>query len=584
MNITPETKKLLILFGLQSSERYIIPEYQRNYSWKNQQIDTLFSDILEEELGYYVGNLLLINYNNDTFDVIDGQQRLTTISLFLLAIYEKLNDFGSEIPEKDKEDLYSVKRDIKRMLFNSKNEQRVTLLDKDNNIWTSLLTVLTNSSAGKYGKWSFYKRYKYIKESLVEKLETHQDVLDFFNKLINLELLSIKVNNISDAYKAFSSLNSKGLPLTQLDLLKVEYLRSANEYHKVKPHLKWDELMSVFQYEDDGEYDSRDIQKFLLDNYDTFEAKGFSSITKSQIINKYQSFFKSPDYINVLIKNSKYFTRIIKPSDDNEINKKLLMLNKLDGSQSYPLIMFMLDKNYEDAFISAILDNLIVFFLRRNVCQKPKASNIRAKILEIIRKISIIPQDNYEGIFNEITNTLKHMSESDEYFIKQLAEEPIYDIHSNSARHILINIERANNKTFNKENPDTFDEKDQKNNYIWTLEHILPKGKNMPPVWEEELKPLPEDIDIESILAMNVHLLGNLTLTGYNPELSNKSFNDKKFLTDGNGNPIGLQNRLFLNRYVVKTDKWNLDEINNRSSDLANEACRIYQFKSWKKS
>ena len=106
MKITPETKKVYELFPIQGKRCYAIPTYQRNYSWKNEQIEQLFTDVLEEGRGYYIGNLLVTDSSDkDAFDVIDGQQRLTTISLFYLAMAHELKEYKRQPSIKDDEDL-----------------------------------------------------------------------------------------------------------------------------------------------------------------------------------------------------------------------------------------------------------------------------------------------------------------------------------------------------------------------------------------------------------------------------------------------------------------------------------------------
>jgi uncharacterized protein with ParB-like and HNH nuclease domain len=97
MNISPETKKISEIFSIEGMQKYRIPIYQRNYSWGLKQIETLIDDIKgEEELGYYIGNLLITETSSKFLEVVDGQQRLTTIALLFLAIYEHSNSFGVE--------------------------------------------------------------------------------------------------------------------------------------------------------------------------------------------------------------------------------------------------------------------------------------------------------------------------------------------------------------------------------------------------------------------------------------------------------------------------------------------------------
>ena len=96
MQIDPTLKPISEIFPIEGKDKYIIPPYQHNYTWKNENVEELFNDILNEEEGYYIGNLLVINSKN-AFDVVDGQQRLTTLSLYFLAIFEYLTEKSTEI-------------------------------------------------------------------------------------------------------------------------------------------------------------------------------------------------------------------------------------------------------------------------------------------------------------------------------------------------------------------------------------------------------------------------------------------------------------------------------------------------------
>lgn len=166
MQISSESKNLAELLPITGNIGYVIPEYQRNYSWREEQIEQLFNDIATEDPGYYVGNLLITNHGDSTdlCDVIDGQQRLTTLSLFLLAIWECLNNWSASLPEGESlpnnviEDMAGLKRDIKRQLLNENTKQpRICLLETDREIYNAMLGVMTGKPQGKWGNRSLPK-------------------------------------------------------------------------------------------------------------------------------------------------------------------------------------------------------------------------------------------------------------------------------------------------------------------------------------------------------------------------------------------------------------------------------------------
>lgn len=296
LEISPEKKTFADLLQITSNRVYSIPVYQRNYSWKTDQIETLFNDIKDEDSGYYIGNLL-VTTEDDSINIIDGQQRITTLSLLLLGILEKVTkliNIKNETNNTDNmEDLYHTKIIIKKqLLVPDKNNLRLKLLDKDHEIWADLVhSIVSDDEPGKWGKYSFYKNYKYIQEKLFQDF-THKDISDFYNKLNNVVLLQISVSDLSDAYQVFASLNSKGMPLTPLDLLKNVFLSNQGDIKK------WDELRAIFSYNED--INSGKMTQFVLNNYDAFEnMTTSSSITKGKLVKLYTKVFKSKNYVDI---------------------------------------------------------------------------------------------------------------------------------------------------------------------------------------------------------------------------------------------------------------------------------------------
>jgi uncharacterized protein with ParB-like and HNH nuclease domain len=171
MNISPETKKISEIFSIEGSQKYKIPIYQRNYSWGTKQIETLIDDINKEENKVIIfGNLLITETNKTFLEVVDGQQRLTTIALILLAIYDYSNEFGDEFNM----DKGALQNDIRRKLLinGSLSQQRYELLETDNVIFKDLLKTLVDQSPRKWGNRKFYKRYKETLDKLKDEFIT----------------------------------------------------------------------------------------------------------------------------------------------------------------------------------------------------------------------------------------------------------------------------------------------------------------------------------------------------------------------------------------------------------------------------
>jgi len=306
------------------------------------------------------------------------------------------------------------------------------------------------------------------------------------------------------------------------------------------------------------------------------------------------------------LKDRSHWFDFIKDSDAkvivySEVKKLVYNLTFLDPTQSFPLLFLLFVKQNElqlnkDHFIQ-LLNNIISFFVRRNITLKPKASNVRSIFINLNRDIL---EKGLKGdtIVQLVKAVLIKESVSDQILTQTLMEEGIYDKSSSLTRFLLVDIERkleTKNKLegksafFTKANPDTLDEfipsPNGKNPKLrWTIEHILPEGNKLPNHWEVMISPT--DLSKARVLQEeNVHKLGNLTLTPYNSELGQKSFIEKKDKKDSS-NFVGLRLQLALNETIpnrqisenidTKTS-WTVDDINRRTNELAQLILSFYK-------
>lgn len=622
MKLYPESKKIHELFPISGNIEYHIPIYQRSYSWKNENIETLFNDIDNENEGYYIGNLLITphfnDYNSqgivrDAFDIVDGQQRLTTIALFHLAIFEILSEKINLIEDKNieiYEDCISIKRDIKRQLIKKDNTPRLHILEDDQKIFNDLLEVLEgNSDYKQHRNRIFGKRYSFIKDVFYDEFFNKESktkesgltgLLGFYDKLKEVEILKIEVSDLTDAFSIFTSFNAKGLPLTLIDLLKSYYLRNAQVIFGPEKALnKWYKLIEIF-YDKNDEPISMLVTQFLQNFYDTFESTGTSSITKSQALREYERLFaaKGANYIDILINVGQIFSSFTNKIDDNEFTKvysdeireKLMTLNQLESSSLYPILLFIL-RNLKDGKINKnsvteVLDYCINYFVRRNIVLKPKSSNLRAKVLQSVRILEKSDDLNEEAL-QVIKDNLNSIAANDEEFKSSLRGD-IYEISKTTTRIILSNIESSNGNYFNKQNRNNLNDRDNKGNYIWTLEHIMPQSENLSDSWKDFIS---EGVELteEKILQRhreNVHKIGNLTLTGYNSEMSNKDFIEKlNYKDQKTAEYVGLKTPLFINESIFKNStnnedaKWTISDIENRTKYISGLVIKQYPIK-----
>ena len=585
MKIHSIDQKVSQIFSLEGTDVYRIPSYQRRYSWKTEQLETLIDDIEQEEIGYYIGNLLTTSKRDGVIDIVDGQQRLTTIALIFLGIYEVMRSFGEKYDFKKGRYMSNIQD---KLIFEGTEKQRYQLLPKDNDTFKELLLILSGEYPSRLGNLRFFKRYKEIVEKLSEF--SFEKLIEFYDKVNNLQFLVITVDGLNDAYSIFSALNSKGLKLTLIDLLKNEYLRTATSGGLAEDDAvaRWNKFVEIFSEQDLNE---SEVTQFLLNNYDGLESSSNSSTTKGKALPHYVSLFdkqKHP-YLDILGKRAEWFLYLKHQRSDKHhdsiVNKLVRELVHLDASQSFPLLLLLFSENrvqISDNDLRKILNVIKKFFVIRNVTLRPKASNIRSAFMLINREIQDLELKG-EGVVNFINNELVKIVDSNEEFRNQLIHSDLYDRTYDTTRFILITLERIHGSYFDgKANPDRLDEYKSKSVPHWSIEHILPQGDSLPAHWLEELNISAEDSD--QIIEENVHRLGNLTLTPYNPELGQMSFIRKRDFQI-KGNYLGLKLDLHLNKSISpdgdisNITKWTINDIDRRSRTLADEVVTIFGLK-----
>lgn len=596
-----------------------IPPFKHRYCWKTDQIDQLFADIRYEDENYYVGNLLVVPHEqqgknvSDAYDVIDGQQRLTTVSLFLLAIWQRAEEISNDknTSKADVKKTATIQYDIERRLIpnhsEGDSEPRLHLLEEDDTVYRSLLRVLDGNEPGRNGRTAFAKRYGYIRKLFgADAFPTISELDKFYEKLLKVTILRIHVPDITDAFNVFSSMNSKGLPLTLVDLLKAEFISDAGTYLDRKAEETTEQWMTLSEtLSRDGEPDTTITTQFLLNNWDAFESEDNRSITKGSALKLYRGrirqFYsvKRSDYLSILQERASIYAQILclpnHEYPDQNIAKRLKALVQLESTQSYPLLMELLEDSSLELgdILPQILDYLIAFYVRRNITLVPKSSNIRARIIRLTRELK---QHKYTGeaVLNLIRNGegeiqgLNTISVDDNVLRTTLCTQGIYDKNKATTRFILIDLERRlpGEGIVSKARPDTFDDfvKDSTKQRRWSIEHILPEG-NLPDTWNNAISPDNPD-QAKEIQAECVHLIGNLTLTPYNSELGQRTFDEKKRYKDPTSSDItGLAMPLKINASIPDVDDgetleskttWTADDIKRRSAWFADQIAQLY--------
>lgn len=633
--VTAQVSSSYDIFNDEKLALYNIPNYQRPYSWEEANINDFLNDIYSENDGYYIGNILFIKKSNVeyshniTYEVVDGQQRITSLALIYLAISYSFFSFLPNASHSVSRNIYTKQDRIKCKLAttdhsNTVIKHKLNLLKKDNEVYSTIFSFIysdntfdentniieyisNNISCDK--RRLMWKRFIDILEWINENCYTYDDLVVLYDKLNYLKFVIITCNDLGDAFTIFSSINAKGLPLTLIDLIKVKYLSTVGnlESNLIKEYEdKWTELLDIFG-ESEKDSNHNKVIQFLQNYYDTFIGTTATSITKKGALKGYEKVFvrKGADFIDELIKHARIFVDIInseyivnKQVQPNVVNDPYVLrvlseLYRMESSSIYPFLMFLLDMYHRDLFPQSNLLNILytikAFYVKRNITLKPKASNIRSRVLETIRILQNSCDINL--IVSTISKLLNEISVSDEQFKLDLCE-PIYSkSNSKTLRIILIDLSRKyNDGYFSKSREDTLDyyisEYKGRSLYRWTIEHILPYGK-LNADWIQSIgngdKILAEDLQDKY-----KNKLGNLTLTPYNSEMSNNSFiNKRDYYNENKSEYEGLRTGLFLNESIADQDEdistkdmWTVDDIDRRTEILANLIVDLYKINS----
>lgn len=603
------------VFSITSDKVYRIPKYQREYTWGIKEWDALFNDVMENDDGYFLGSYICVNSGtlNGTFlELIDGQQRFSTITLLLSALFSKLTNHKNEMDEDDLTDLSNLRNELanKKQRFTSEGKkvieyhqrllmQKQNSNDEDYTYILSEIGIITTVKAkpNNFGNRRIAKAYRHFSKLIddeVAKIRNDHSNLDETSALFQIVhkfeaavLVGIEVDTNKDAYILFESLNHRGVPLSALDLIKNSLISQAESVGDAdNVYEQWKQILNFV-----GQDDYATQERFFRQYYNAFRDElnlpynstdkkyylGYLA-TRTTLLDIYEKMIKK-DYHSLLSdlyeKASKYAIIVNNTDLEYTYTTSLQNLERISGAPSYILLMYLLakqtDLNLKDEHIKEIVDTLIIFFVRRNLTDIPNTRKLTQLFINIISEVKSMESNE---IVLKVREMLKTVSATDDVFEEKL-RGPIYDENPEATRFILCNIE-AKHQT--KEIYSDLWSRDSSKKYIWTIEHIFPEGENIPQEWIDMIADGDKD-KAKQIRAEYVHKLGNLTITGYNPSLSNMSFEHKKDRkSKDKTKDIGYKNGLFLNRDVIYEDVWTVEKINARTDKIVGMLMNMYNW------
>lgn len=545
-----------------SKKRFIIPVYQRNYDWKIENCKQLYDDLIQviknNSKTHFFGSIVSVyepSGRNTEFLIIDGQQRLTTMSLLFLAMYNLLEEkiiisedesLKDQIYEDFLVDKYQPQE--KRMKLKPiKNDQKAfskLFNSKDDYIKDSNLTI----------------NYSYFYER-IQKQEITIDEL--FDAICRLEIINITLNNEDNPQLIFESLNSTGLDLSEGDKIRNYILMGLPKQKQDEYYEKyWNCIEKCTKY---------DVSSFIRD-YLSVKQLVIPSQKKVYInFKKYveDSSLKIIEILEDLLSYAKRYNILLcGKTSSKELNSCINRLNRLETTVTRPFFLEVLrlyDENQinlnEVAEAFSITES---YLFRRTICDLP--TNALNKIFLLLNREIM----RYDGTDSNYIEKLKFALLSkkdrarfpnDDDFSLMFTEKPIYQMNSKNKIYILERLE----------NFGTLEDKDIYRHYDegeYSIEHIMPQ--HLTPAWIKELGDSYEEIHDTWL-----HRIANLTLTAYNSKYSNSTFVEKKTMKNG-FEDSGIR----LNTYVSKKDKWTLAELRDRNDYLLKRALDIWAFPS----
>ncbi len=542
--------------------QFVIPVYQRNYDWSTGQCKQLLDDILEvgtnkKMNAHFIGSLVYVHDDVYTasrikeLTVIDGQQRLTTLTLIylvLLSLAKELKDEGlvNEITE-----TYLINK------F-AQEEEKLKLRPTDNND-NALKYLLRSDENEEYNVFSkLIDNFNYFNGRITE--ENYKVVLTGLSKLMFVEISLDREKD--DPQRIFESINSTGLELSQADLIRNYILMGLNRrdqdkiyqnYWEVIERLAKDETLNVSRVSD-----------FIRD-YLTLENKNIPN--KGKVYLEFKSKYPTSTLENLETVLSgikslvKHYNKLINPKNetDKDIRTQLDYINRLEISVAYPFLM----KVYED-YANSIIDKQIFVSVLNLVQSYTWRRFILGLPTHALNKIfmSLYDKVEKENYLFSVQKSLLQRSGVQRFprnseTMNALKEKDVYTIKSKNRTYLLERLENFENKE-----PVLID-----GNEDITIEHIFPQ--NPDPKWKIELG----NADYNFIKENYLNTIGNLTLSGNNGKLGNKPFKEKRDLEN-----VGYKDsRLWLNKYLSITEKWDKVEIERRFDLISERFLKIWE-------
>lgn len=543
--------------------QFVIPVYQRNYDWSTSQCKQLLDDILEvgtskKTNAHFIGSIVYVHDDVYTssrikeLTVIDGQQRLTTLTLIYITLYRLAIEIDDQGFQAEISETYLINK------F-APEEEKLKLRPTENNNKALKYLLRSDENEEFNGFSKVIDNFNYFKSRITA--ENIEYILKGLSKLIFVEISLDREKD--DPQRIFESLNSTGLELSQADLIRNYILMGLNRKSQNKIYTNYWEIIEKLAK--DERLNISKVSDFIRDYLTLVNNK---IPKKSKVYLEFKAKFPTSD-LKDLEKNLlpikslvKFYNKLLNPKNesDREIRTQLEYINRLEVNVAFPFLM----KVYEDysenvidkqTFIK-VLDFIQSFAWRRFIVGLP-TSVLNKIFMTLYEKIE---KDNY--LISLQKWLLKRLSSQrfpkNNELIESLKLKDVYNIKSKNRTYLLERLENFENKEPVK----------IEGNTDITIEHIFPQNPDAK--WKVDLGTDEYNFIKETYL----NTIGNLTLSGNNGKLGNKIFSFKRDLE----NAGYKYSRLWLNKDLSIAEKWDKAEIEKRFDLLAERFLKIWEY------
>lgn len=573
-------------------EHYHVPKYQREYTWGKLDWERLLQDIDENDPGFFMGSLICVK-DGDTpspgdetiYEIVDGQQRLTTLSLLMMAIHQRLTTLQETCKFEDEEDRQGFQdslASLRNKLVKKKKDGdfrkgelggwieqskmcflRVQPSSQHRNLedYQYLLSeiglIKSREKPRYFGVRSMCKAQRFF----VERIPTDvKGLLALVSKINQLIFVHISVSSQADAFTLFETLNNRGVPLSAIDIIKNKMLAEMEKQHQVNiddSYERWQAIIAAVP-------DATDQERFLRHFYNAFRwdptirVEGIPRAIKSKIIAIYEKLIKkhAQSVFDRLCEMAALYGRLISPDEngfDDALRQQLTDLARINATPAHQVLLYLfsLPKGQfaQPDFLSRAVDLLQRFYVRRNVTDFPGTRDLDQGHMDLVQacqeRIATGEKLGFEFFRDKLL--LPGRFATRDVFEKAL-RGGMYSSNILMTRYLLVKLDETHHSR--EYAPDLW-ARNEGDKYVWTVEHILPQTEAITDAWVDMIA----DGDVKEAARLHeqhVDRLGNLTLSGYNSKLATAAFDKKQALSEnrkflGHKINIGYRNGLALN-------------------------------------